>query len=422
MRIFMNEKEQLKKGVIEACVNGKLTVKQASERLKYSERYVKKLKQNYRKKGEKIFLHGNCGKQPVSTVSPELKSRIVALKQTTNYDEANVTHFKELLESEENIILSYSTIYRTLKSKGINSPKKHKKTTIHKRRERLPKKGQMLQMDGTPFQFFRNDNTLYSLHGFIDDATGIVTGLYMCKNECLQGYLEVLRQTLKKYGSPQSIYTDGTNIMFNNLKKEISIEQQLNGITEYATRFGEILDYFGIEPIHANSPQAKGRVERLWGTIHSRLRVELNLRGIKDLDSANEYLKSFIVSYNKKFSVRPKDRKTAFIRLPPHTNLDLILTAKFTRTPDVSNTISIKNQHFKIDCSELLHKKKIDILISKKIGMKAFYNNELYPIIPIVEQNKASILSNTSSTQSIIEQYIFYYCFSSIKDKVPIVV
>lgn len=417
MRIFMNKKEILKKTVIEACVFGKITVKEAALRLNFSERYVKKLKQNYREKGDSIFLHGNCGKQPVSTISPEIKSKIIELKQSTKYDEANFTHFTELLQREENIEVSYSTVTRVLKSKNINSPRKHKKINVHPRRERLPRKGQMLQMDGTPFQFFRDDPNLYSLHGFIDDATGIITGLYMCKNECLQGYLEVLRQTLTKYGSPQSIYTDGTNIMFNNLKKEVSIEDQLKGITEYSTRFGTILETFGIEPIHANSPQAKGRIERLWNTLHDRLRVEFNLHGIKDLDSANIFLKKYIPKYNEQFSVKPKERKSAFIKLPKGTNLDIILTAKFTRIPDVSNTISIKKQLFKIDCKEILHKKQIDILISKKIGMKAYYNGKLYALIPLVDSKSANTFNDSDSIQSIIDKFIFYYCYTSVKDK-----
>ena len=112
MRIFMNEKEKLKKVVIEACVLGKLTVKQAAQRLNFSERYIKKLKQNYRKKGDIIFLHGNCGKQPISTISAETKSKIVELKKSNKYDEANFTHYTELLEREEGIKVSYSTVSR----------------------------------------------------------------------------------------------------------------------------------------------------------------------------------------------------------------------------------------------------------------------------------------------------------------------
>ena len=419
MRIFMNNKEKLKKAVIEACIDGQLTVKQAASRLHFSERYVKKLKQNYRKNGEKIFMHGNCGKQPVSTISAELKSKIVNLKQTDIYEEANFTHFTEMIQEDENINVSYSSVTRILKAKGIKSPRKHRKRNVHRRRERLPQKGQMLQMDGTPFQFFKGDKELYSLHGFIDDATGIVTGLYMCKNECLQGYLEVLRQTLKKYGAPQSIYTDGTNIMFNNLKKEVSIEDQLKGIEEYSTRFGEILDSFGIEPIHANSAQAKGRIERLWNTLHDRLRVEFNKHGIKNIEDANIFLPDFLKRFNAKFSVKPKDNKSAFVKLPKGTNLDLILTARLFRTPDVSNTISIKKQKFKIECKESLHKKKVEILISKKIGVKALYNSKLYALTPLNDKELSST-SQSDSTENILNQYIFFYCFRNVKERLPI--
>ena len=419
MRIFMNDKENLKKVVIEACVNGQLTVKQAANRLHFSERYIKKLKQNYRKNGEKIFIHGNCGKQPISTISAETRSKIVALKQSDIYEEANFTHFTEMIQEDEKINVSYSSVTRILKEKGIKSPRKHKKQVIHRRRERLPQKGQMLQMDGTPFQFFKGNDELYSLHGFIDDATGIVTGLYMCKNECLQGYLEVLRQTLRKYGAPQSIYTDGTNIMFNNLKKEVSIEDQLKGIEEYSTRYGEILDHFGIEPIHANSAQAKGRIERLWNTLHDRLRFEFNKYGVKDIEAANKFLPDFLKRYNEKFSVKPKNNKSAFVKLPKGTNLDLILTAKLLRTPDVSNTISIKNQKFKIECKEILHKKRLEILISKKIGVKALYNGKLYALTPLNDKELPST-SQSDSIENILNQYIFFYCFRNVKEKLPI--
>lgn len=420
MRIFMTNKEKLRKAVIEACLEGKLTNEEASNKLRCTVRNIKKLKQNYRKKGEEVFIHGNCGRQPVSTIDANLRSKIVQLKQSEKYKETNITHFTEVLERDEGIKLSYSTVYRILSEKNIKSPRKHKKPRVHARRERLSKAGQMLQMDGTPYEFFKGDPCQYSLHGFIDDATGCITGLYMCKNECLQGYLEVLRQTLRTYGSPQMIYADGTSIMFNNIKKEVSIKDQLAGICEYTTQFDKILDEFGIEPIRANSPQAKGRIERLWNTLHDRLRNEFTINGISSIEAANAFLPKFISYYNNKFGKKPKDSNSAFVPLPKGINLDLILTARVTRTPDVSNTISIKKQLFKIDCREILHKKKVDILISKKIGMKALYNGKLYPLIPIIENSSSLERVDSDSTDNIIQNFIFYYCFSSVKALKPI--
>lgn len=214
--ILWTKKELLKKNIIEACVNGNITVKFASQRLGFSERYVKKLKQQFKLKGDEIFLHGNCCKQPISTISASIKSKVVELKSSDKYSEANIKHFTELLAEYENIFLSYSNVYRILKSADIKSPRKHKDKKVHARRTPKSQKGIMLQTDGTPHEFFKGDPKKYSLHGFIDDATGIITGLYLCENECLQGYLEITRQTLRNFGIPQSIYADGTNVFFSN--------------------------------------------------------------------------------------------------------------------------------------------------------------------------------------------------------------
>ena len=136
----------------------------------------------------------------------------------------------------------------------------------------------MLQVDGTPFDWF-GDGQKYSLHGFIDDATGKITGLYMCKNECLLGYLEVLRQTLENYGIPISLYPDKYSVFFPPKKVDdhITIEEQLNGREKGITQFGRIVEELGIEMFAASSPQAKGRIERLWETLQSRLVTEFRI-------------------------------------------------------------------------------------------------------------------------------------------------
>lgn len=415
MRNFMNNKELFKKNIIEACVNGNITVKFASQRLGFSERYVKKLKQQFKLKGDEIFLHGNCCKQPVSTISPSVKSKVVELKLSDKYSEANIKHFTELLAEYENISLSYSTVHRILKSVDIKSPRKHKDKKVHARRMPKSQKGIMLQTDGTPHEFFKGDFKKYSLHGFIDDATGIVTGLYLCENECLQGYLEITRQTLRNFGIPQSIYADGTNVFFSNNSKELTIEEQLSGLKKHTTQFGEIAEFLGIELIHAHSPQAKGKIERLWNTLHDRLRVEFTINNITTIEQANIFLKDYIKKYNRQFAKKPANKKSAFVPLPKGINLDRLLSAKFIRVPDSSNTISFNSQSFKIDCKECLHKKKITILINKKIGMKALYNDNLYNLIPILNNTITSSNDISDSIESIISNFIYFHCFRNIK-------
>ena len=411
MRTEMNEKENFKVAVIESCINGTMTVKVAAERLNFSERYVKKLKARYKKFGASSMLHGNCGKQPKHTISSDIKSKIWEIWNLPELEECNFTHFQEILEEDYSIKISYAPLYRFLKSKGAKSPRKHKKTKNHNRRDERPSSGELLQVDGTPHQFFYGDSKEYCLHGFIDDATHQVTGLYMCENECMHGYLEVTRQTFKNFGVPLALYADGSSIFFPKDNK-LSLEEQLAGITEPTTQYGRMMQYLGVDLIHAGSSQAKGRIERLWNTLHDRLRTEFRRHNITTVDEANEFLRTYIPKFNKKFAIEPKDKKSSFMELPKYVNLDYLLSVKYTRTVDVSNCISINGTTFVIDTKEILHKKKIEICISKRIGLKARFNDKWYKIIPLTNKQNKSLKSN-DSVEAIIQQFIYFNCLKN---------
>lgn len=411
MRIFMNNKEQLKKAVIECCINGTMTVKVAAVRLNFSERYVKKLKARYKKIGASSMMHGNCGKQPKHTIDANLKTRIWEIWSHPEFEECNFTHFQEILEESYDIKISYTPLYNLLKSKGAKSPRKHKKSKAHNRRQERTSVGELLQVDATPHQFFYGDSKEYCLHGFIDDATHQITGLYMCENECMHGYFEVTRQTFKNFGLPLALYADGSSIFFSKDDK-LTIEEQLAGITKPSTQYGRIMESLGIDLIHAGSSQAKGRIERLWNTLHDRLRTEFRLHNITTIDQANEFFKTYIPKFNKKFSIEPKEKKSSFMKFPKYINLDYLLSVKYFRTVDVSNCISISGTTFIIDTKEILHKKKIEICISKRIGIKARFNDKWYKITPLSNSNKKSLKSN-DSVQAIIQQFIYYNCLKN---------
>ena len=411
MRTVMKDKEELKKAVIECCINGTMTVKQAADRLKFSERYVKELKARYKKFGASSMMHGNCGKQPKHTIDANIKSRILEIWKQPEFEECNFTHFQEILEEDYDIHISYTPLYNLLNSKGFKSPRKHNKEKLHNRRQERTSEGELLQVDGTPHQFFYGNEKEYCLHGFIDDATHKVTGLYMCENECMHGYLEVTRQTFKNFGVPLALYADGSSIFFPKDEK-LTIEEQLAGITEPTTQYGRMMKFLGVDLIHAGSSQAKGRVERLWNTLHDRLRTEFRRHNITTIDQANEFLKTYIPKFNKKFSIEPRDKKSSFMELPKYVNLDYLLSVKYSRTVDVSNCISISGTTFVIETKEILHKKKIEICISKRIGLKARFNNKWYKIIPISNQNKKSLKSN-DSVEAIIQQFIYFNCLKN---------
>lgn len=412
VRYLMNKKEELKAHIIKCCVDGNMTVKQAANRLGFSERYIKKLKARYKKYGVSSMLHGNCGRQPKRTLDIALKQKILDIRKQPEFDTVNVMHFKDILEEKYKIIVSYSFLYNFLKENNIKSPRKHRKTKLHHRRNRRSKIGELLQIDATPHEFFIGDNNKYTLHGLIDDASGQITGLYMCKNECMQGYFEVIRQTLKNFGVPENIYADGSSIFFTTKKDKLTLEEQLSGIEEPNTQFGKIMDELGIHLIHAGSSQAKGRIERLWNTLHDRLITEFKINNITNMEQANIFLKEYIKKYNKKFKVKPKDKKKAFIPLLKSVNLDTLLTVKYKRTVDNGACFSLNNVSFKIEDIDILPRTRIDVLISKKIGIKVQYKNKLYTVKPIYDKNDTPI-ERIESIENIIAEFIYFNCLKN---------
>lgn len=366
--------------IIQSVIDGKRTGKEAANALKISERQIWRKVKSVKENGDIGIKHKNSFNKPKNAISDELKEKIIQLKLSNDYCDANFTHFKELLEERENIIISYTPLYNILNNAGINSKKKHKDRKIHRRRKRKEHEGDLVQADGTPFDWF-NDGNMYSIHGFIDDATGKVLGLYMCEHECLLGYLEVTRQMLTNYGSPKCLYPDKYSVFFPAKSQKVTTEEELEGKEKPTTQFGRIMDFLGIEMFPASTSQAKGRVERLWETLQDRLITEFKLNDIKTIEQANEFLIKYIKKYNKKFAVEPKSSESKFVKIPSYINLDLLLTSKFTRVIDASGSFTIKNKKFQILNNKILPNVKVNIYMSKKIGIIVEHNNTQYKVV-----------------------------------------
>ena len=393
---MLKQKDLKRATLIEACINGQCTVKQVANALGLSERRVKQIKKEVKENGVKSIQHGNRGRKPKNTISNETKKKILELRSSYQYELSNFKHFQEILKERENIDISYSALYNILHNAGIKSPKKHRKSKLHHRRKRKESEGMMLQADGTPFDWFGNGEK-YSLHGFVDDATGKITGLYMCKNKCLLGYLEVLRQTLENYGIPISLYPDKYSVFFPPKKVDdhVTIEEQLNGREKGITQFGRIVEELGITMFPANSPQAKGRIERLWETLQSRLVTEFRINNITTMEQANTFLSNYIDIYNSKFAIEPLNKNNVFLKLPKKYNLDELLCVKFERTIDNAGVFSVNNSKFQILDRSLPPKTKITVYLSKKVGMLAKINNKTYDVQPLELISKGLIDTNS---------------------------
>ncbi len=393
---MIKQKELKRATLIEACINGQCTVKQVATALGLSERRVKQIKKEVKENGVKSIQHGNRGRKPKNTISDETRNRILELRSSYQYELSNFKHFQELLKERENIDISYSALYNILHKAGIKSPKKHHKARLHHRRKRKESEGMMLQADGTPFDWFGTGEK-YSLHGFIDDATGKITGLYMCKNECLLGYLEVLRQTLENYGIPISLYPDKYSVFFppKKVNDHLTIEEQLNGREKGITQFGRIVEELGIDMFPANSPQAKGRIERLWETLQSRLVTEFRINNVTSIEQANIFLSQYINIYNSKFAIQATNSKNVFLKLPKRYNLDELLCVRFERTIDNAGVFSINNSKFQLVEKNLPPKTRISVYLSQKHGMFVKINNKSYDVLPLELISKDKIDNNS---------------------------
>ncbi|GHV93123.1 transposase [Spirochaetia bacterium] len=368
--------------MIRGACEGLFKVRQVSERLNITERRVKQLKANYRKIGDKAFVHGNTGRIPFNRIPEETRKKIIGLKAAEPYTKANFTHFTEIL-AEYDITYSYTSIRNILIAAGHQSPKRRrpkKDRKAHPPRARRESFGEMLQADASPFEWLGAGSGELSLHGYIDDATGSITGLYLCKNECLLGYLEVTRQTIENYGVPSELYPDKASVFFVNAKNEkLTVEEQLEGLTERKTQLGRIMDELGVHMHPAHSPQAKGRIERLWETLQSRLPIELAKRNIHTIEQANEFLPIYIRRYNEQFAVNPVKNQSVFVKLYDNAVLDTMLSVKIERKTDSSGVFSFHNHKFIIPDTSC-RSKKIMIIMSEKMGFKAMVGNQVYNI------------------------------------------
>lgn len=394
----MTQKQLNRFAAISQVLDGTLSISDAAARLNLSNRQVIRLKNGVSIHGPEFLIHKNSNRQPIHAFSDEFINKIVALKLSEPYKDANFLHFMELLAEHEAINISYNALYTILTDAGIKSPMKRRKTKQHHRRKRKAQEGLLIQMDATPFDWFGNGTT-FALHGAIDDATGKVVALFMTKNECLQGYFEITKQIILNHGIPVTIYADRHTIFLSQKASKLSIEDQLAGKQIPDTQFGRALKELEINLIPARSPQAKGRVERLWLTLQSRLPTEFKLHGISSLDQANEFLACYINLFNEKFAVTPADSVCAFRTFPTGTNIDYILCVKHQRIIDNGAVFSYYGKHFKVisvSSSTIPSKAKIDILISPWFGVKAHYKDIFFDTVPFIKPKKI----NTKSEQS----------------------
>ncbi len=397
----MTDREMTRAVVAERLIEEEITIKGAAEVLGISTRQVKRIKKGVRLIGPKSVIHGNRKRKPVNAIAGNVKDLVIELK-TKKYEGTNFSHFAELLEEREKITISQPTVHRILRGAGIESPKKKKKVKTYRYRKRKNCAGMMVQLDASPFAWLGGEDL--NLHGAIDDASSTVVGLYLCKEETLEGYFEVTRQMITVFGIPISTYTDRRTV-FINPKGKLSIEDQLEGRREPCTQFSQAMDTLGVRMIPAGSPQAKGRIERLWGTLQDRLVQEFILHGIKDVGSANEFMKKYIKRFNKRFSVVPMG-ESVFRKPCKDISLDYILCSKIPRKIDNGSAFSYKNNYYQLVSggkpAVTIPRSRVSVLTSARIGIKALYSGKVYSVARLEARPKVTIDSRVKTKARLL--------------------
>jgi transposase len=362
--------EQYKYEIIKKLIESNGNKNQAALKLDCSKRHINRMIQGYKSQGKSYFIHGNRGKQPVHALPSDVKQIIIDLYKTKYYD-ANFTHYSELLLSHESLSASPSTVRNVLMAEGILSPKATRSTkkkvrlelearkrkakstkeldkitetivnieAAHPRRPRCAFFGEMLQMDASIHLWFGTTKT--QLHIAVDDSTGMIVGAYFDEQETLKGYYNVFHQILKNYGIPYMFYTDRRTVFEYKQKKSPSIEE------DTFTQFGYACKQLGVEIKTTSNPQAKGRVERMFQTLQSRLPLELRLAGVTTIEQANVFLNSYIKEYNAKFALPINHNKSVFEKQPTDEKINLILAVLAQRKIDNGHSIRFEKKHFK---------------------------------------------------------------------------
>lgn len=386
--VLMKAEEARRAFVIEQAVAGAFTVREAGEVLGLSYRQVIRLKNRYRKEGAVGLVHKGRGKASNRRIAQEIR-KFVAEKAKSDFEGASCQHMEELFASRYGLELSAKSIGRILKEQGVACAHRHRSPKGRRCRERSRRRGDLVQMDASPFDWL-GDGVMRSLHGAIDDATGEVVGLWIEKNECLSGYLRVLRQMLERHGVPRAIYADRHTIFVSPKTGKLTIEEELQGKVAPQTQFGRVLETLGVRFIAARSPQAKGRIERLWRTLQSRLVIAFRLAGIRTVEAANDFLGTYAEQmHNPKFAGAPAEAQNAFLPVVEGTNLDLLLARHEQRKACGDSTVAFGGQKYRLQDSRgrtrLLRRGKAVTVVEKLDDeLMALADGEAFVLVPVV--------------------------------------
>ena len=370
--LTMKDEKRLK--IIQRVFQGEVTVVQAALVLGISERQCYRIKARVKKGGAKGVVHGNRGRPCKRKIKEKTVKRIVELAQG-KYKDFNDHHLTDKLEEEQKIELSREKVRRILRAHGIASPNNRRGIKHRSRRERRAAEGMMLQVDGSPHDWLEGRGPRLCLIGAIDDATGKVVGALFQQAESSWGYFTLFTSIFRHHGLPQSIYSDRHSVFWTD--REPTMEEQLSN-KRPTTEVGRGLEELGVTLILAGSPQAKGRIERLWGTFQDRLVSELRLARAKTPQQAQTVLECYLPVHNRRFAKPARNAEPAWRKVSA-PQIQQALCFKERRTVAKDNTVTFEGTLFQIPKRSPFGShanKRIDVQVLLDGTVEFFYQKE----------------------------------------------
>lgn len=342
----MTAAEQRRATAVTQVLAGKWRVDEAAVSIGLSVRQVRRLVRAYERDGPAGLVHGNRGRPAANRLAEDVRTQVVVLARG-RYAGFNQQHFTEQLAEAEGLALSRMSVRRILAAAGIGSPRRRRAPKHRSRRARIAQAGMLLQADGSRHQWLGDGHGYLTLIGGIDDATGTVPWALFREQEDAQGYMLWLRHVVETEGVPEALYVDRHGIFQRRPTQTLTLEEELAG-GPLPTQFGRVLAELGVTLICALSPQAKGRVERLWGTFQDRLVSELRLAGATNIDEANAVLARFLPAFNRRFAVPAAVPGSAYRPWPARRSLDDICCFKYDRVVGGDNTVRLEEHRLQL--------------------------------------------------------------------------
>lgn len=343
--VTLTVREQKRLYVITELLAGRWSAAQAAEKVELSLRQMRRLLAAYRRDGPAGLVHGNRGRASPRQISAEIREEVLSLTRTI-YPDYNDHHLTEVLDEDHGIGLSRSSVRRIRRDAGLPSPRKRRPPRHRRWRDRSPQPGMLLQIDGSKHDWLEGRGPELCLMAAIDDATGEVAWALFRPEEDSAGYFLLLQHLFQTHGLPLAIYADRHTI-FQSPKKA-SIAEELAGKPP-RSQLGRLLDELDIQLIRAYSPQAKGRIERLFGTFQDRLVKTLRRAGASSLEDANRVLPGFLPGYNARFAIPAAQAPSTFRPWPTGLRSDDVFCFKHERVVAKDNTISFSGHRLPIE-------------------------------------------------------------------------